>query len=76
MEPVSFPAQSRVALCGGTHGNEMSGVYLVRELQRQKIEKVGSATLTTVISNPRAVQMCKRYTDVDLNRCFTDAILR
>ncbi|XP_071263252.1 N-acyl-aromatic-L-amino acid amidohydrolase (carboxylate-forming) B-like isoform X2 [Salvelinus alpinus] len=75
MEPVSLPAQSRVALCGGTHGNEMSGVYLVRELQRQKLEKVGSATLTTVISNPRAVQMCKRYTEVDLNRCFTDAIL-
>uniref|UniRef100_A0A8K9WL04 N-acyl-aromatic-L-amino acid amidohydrolase n=1 Tax=Oncorhynchus mykiss TaxID=8022 RepID=A0A8K9WL04_ONCMY len=73
MEPVSLPPQSRVALCGGTHGNEMSGVYLVRELQ--KLEKVGSATLTTVISNPRAVQMCKRYTDVDLNRCFTDAIL-
>uniref|UniRef100_A0A8C7VFR1 N-acyl-aromatic-L-amino acid amidohydrolase n=1 Tax=Oncorhynchus mykiss TaxID=8022 RepID=A0A8C7VFR1_ONCMY len=70
---VSLPPQSRVALCGGTHGNEMSGVYLVRELQ--KLEKVGSATLTTVISNPRAVQMCKRYTDVDLNRCFTDAIL-
>ncbi|XP_070972203.1 N-acyl-aromatic-L-amino acid amidohydrolase (carboxylate-forming) B-like isoform X1 [Oncorhynchus clarkii lewisi] len=75
MEPVSLPALSRVAICGGTHGNEMSGVYLVRELQRQKLEKAGSATLTTVISNPRAVQVCKRYTDMDLNRCFTDAIL-
>uniref|UniRef100_A0A3Q4BCD3 N-acyl-aromatic-L-amino acid amidohydrolase n=1 Tax=Mola mola TaxID=94237 RepID=A0A3Q4BCD3_MOLML len=31
---VCFPKLSRVAVCGGTHGNELSGVYLVRELQR------------------------------------------
>ena len=76
MEQVSFPPLSRVAVCGGTHGNEMSGVYVVREMQRQKVEKVGSASVTTVISNPRAVEVCRRYTDTDLNRCFTDDILR
>ncbi|XP_046900389.1 N-acyl-aromatic-L-amino acid amidohydrolase (carboxylate-forming) B isoform X4 [Hypomesus transpacificus] len=75
MEQVSFPPLSRVAVCGGTHGNEMSGVYVVREMQRQKVEKVGSASVTTVISNPRAVEVCRRYTDTDLNRCFTDDIL-
>ncbi|XP_010865753.1 N-acyl-aromatic-L-amino acid amidohydrolase (carboxylate-forming) A [Esox lucius] len=75
MDPVSLPPLSRIAICGGTHGNEMSGVHLVRELQRQKMEKVGSAALTTVISNPCAIQVCRRYIDKDLNRCFTDAIL-
>ncbi|XP_022621139.1 N-acyl-aromatic-L-amino acid amidohydrolase (carboxylate-forming) B-like [Seriola dumerili] len=75
MECVSFPPLSRVAICGGTHGNEMSGVYMVREMQKQKVEKAGSVFITTVLANPRAVDACKRYTDTDLNRSFTDALL-
>ncbi|GAA6214796.1 N-acyl-aromatic-L-amino acid amidohydrolase (carboxylate-forming) B-like [Lates japonicus] len=75
MECVSFPPVNRFAICGGTHGNETSGVYMVREMQKQKIEKVGSVSITTVLSNPRAVDACKRYTETDLNRCFTDALL-
>ncbi|KAM3864818.1 N-acyl-aromatic-L-amino acid amidohydrolase (carboxylate-forming) B-like [Diretmus argenteus] len=75
MEHVSFPALSRFAICGGTHGNEMSGVHLVQEMQKQKIDKVGSVSITTVISNPRATEACRRYTETDLNRCFTEAIL-
>ncbi|XP_071382383.1 N-acyl-aromatic-L-amino acid amidohydrolase (carboxylate-forming) B-like [Centroberyx affinis] len=75
MEHVSFPALSRVAICGGTHGNEMSGVWIVREMQKQQVDKVGSVSITAVISNPRAVEACKRYTETDLNRCFTDALL-
>ncbi|XP_071359371.1 N-acyl-aromatic-L-amino acid amidohydrolase (carboxylate-forming) B-like [Trachinotus anak] len=74
MECVSFPPLSRVAICGGTHGNEMSGVYMVREVQKQKVE-AGSVSVFTVLSNPRAVDACKRYTDTDLNRCFTDTLL-
>ncbi|XP_035274916.1 N-acyl-aromatic-L-amino acid amidohydrolase (carboxylate-forming) B-like isoform X2 [Anguilla anguilla] len=76
MEPVSLPAIPRLALCGGTHGNELSGVYLVREWQRKKAEKeVESVDVVTVIANPRAVQQCRRYIEQDLNRCFTSAIL-
>ncbi|XP_029907633.1 N-acyl-aromatic-L-amino acid amidohydrolase (carboxylate-forming) B-like isoform X2 [Myripristis murdjan] len=75
MEHVSLPALSRVAICGGTHGNELSGVWIVREMQKQQVEKVGSISITTVMSNPRAVEACKRYMETDLNRCFTDAIL-
>ncbi|XP_073329948.1 N-acyl-aromatic-L-amino acid amidohydrolase (carboxylate-forming) B-like [Pagrus major] len=75
MERVSFPPLSRVAICGGTHGNEMSGVYMVRELQKQKVDQAGSLSITTVLSNPRAVDVCRRYIDQDLNRCFTDALL-
>ncbi|XP_076003853.1 N-acyl-aromatic-L-amino acid amidohydrolase (carboxylate-forming) B-like [Genypterus blacodes] len=75
MERVSIPALSRIAICGGTHGNELSGVHIVREMQRRQIDKVGSASLTTVLSNPRAVQVCRRYVDTDLNRCFSHEIL-
>ncbi|XP_069024375.1 N-acyl-aromatic-L-amino acid amidohydrolase (carboxylate-forming) B-like [Embiotoca jacksoni] len=75
MEPVSFSPMSRVAVCGGTHGNEMSGVYIVKEMQKQKVEKIGSVAITTVLSNPRALDACTRYQETDLNRCFTDDLL-
>ncbi|KAJ8383144.1 hypothetical protein SKAU_G00039220 [Synaphobranchus kaupii] len=74
MEVVSLPAVSRVAVCGGTHGNELSGVYLVRELQKKR-EEADNVSVMTVMSNPRAVQQCRRYTETDLNRCFTTATL-
>lgn len=75
MEHASFSPLSRVAICGGTHGNEMSGVYMVREIQKQKVDQTGSVSITTVLSNPRAVDACRRYMETDLNRCFTDALL-
>ncbi|XP_041838572.1 N-acyl-aromatic-L-amino acid amidohydrolase (carboxylate-forming) B-like isoform X2 [Melanotaenia boesemani] len=75
MEHVSFPPLSRVAICGGTHGNELTGVYIVKEMQKQKVDKMGSVSMTTVMANPRAVDVCRRYTETDLNRCFTDALL-
>lgn len=75
---IRLPALRRVAICGGTHGNEMTGVYLVPELERQQKEKgdaAWSVPLTTVLSNPRAIKACSRYIDKDLNRCFTSPIL-
>lgn len=80
-EPVCLPRLSRVAVCGGTHGNELSGVYLVKELlklQRRPSEDDDEepTSLLTVLSNPRAVQQGRRYTDTDLNRCFTLATLK
>ncbi|XP_023650047.1 N-acyl-aromatic-L-amino acid amidohydrolase (carboxylate-forming) B-like isoform X2 [Paramormyrops kingsleyae] len=77
MEVVSLPAVSRVAICGGTHGNEMTGVFLVKELQKRKRKEEGAEApdILPVISNPRAVQRCQRYIETDLNRCFTTATL-
>ncbi|XP_035492211.1 N-acyl-aromatic-L-amino acid amidohydrolase (carboxylate-forming) B isoform X1 [Scophthalmus maximus] len=75
MECVSLPPLSNFAICGGTHGNELTGVYILREMQKHNVEKVGSVSITTVLSNPRAVDACRRYTDRDLNRCFTDDLL-
>lgn len=62
----------RVAVTGGTHGNEMCGVYLARywlqspgELQRP------SFSAMPVLANPAATAACRRYMDRDLNRSFT-----
>ncbi|XP_029995852.1 N-acyl-aromatic-L-amino acid amidohydrolase (carboxylate-forming) B-like [Sphaeramia orbicularis] len=75
MEHVFFPPLSRVAVCGGTHGNELTGVYMVREMQKQTMDKDGPVSVTAVLANPPAVDACRRYIDTDLNRCFTDALL-
>jgi aspartoacylase len=48
----------RVAIVGGTHGNEFTGAYLVKKLA------------LTLLGNPKAFEQCKRYIDKDLNRCF------
>ncbi|KAM9792560.1 N-acyl-aromatic-L-amino acid amidohydrolase (carboxylate-forming) A-like [Neosynchiropus ocellatus] len=75
MEPVAFQPLTRVALCGGTHGNEMSGISIIREFQNKKVEKMGSVSVTPILSNPRAVDACRRYIDTDINRCFTKSLL-
>ncbi|KAJ3615294.1 hypothetical protein NHX12_018862 [Muraenolepis orangiensis] len=72
MERVLFKPLSQVAICGGTHGNELCGVYMLKELPR---DRSGTFSLTTVLANPRAVDTCQRFTEKDLNRCFTDTLL-
>lgn len=69
---VRFDEARRVAIFGGTHGNEMSGVTLVNlwvknsaEIQRKRIET------RAFITNPKAVEKCARYVDTDLNRAFS-----
>uniref|UniRef100_A0A8D3BTD5 Aspartoacylase n=1 Tax=Scophthalmus maximus TaxID=52904 RepID=A0A8D3BTD5_SCOMX len=70
--PARFDEARRVAIFGGTHGNEMSGVTLVNlwvkngsEIQRKMVDT------KPFITNPRAVEKCTRYVDTDLNRAFT-----
>lgn len=70
-------AARRVAIFGGTHGNEMSGVTLVNlwtknssEIQRKGVET------RPFVANPWAVEKCVRYVDTDLNRAFTPENLR
>ncbi len=61
----------RVAIVGGTHGNEWTGVYLVRKFQ-QSPQWVQRSTFETVtlLANPKAIALNQRYVDRDLNRCF------
>lgn len=70
----------QAGLCGGTHGNELTGVTAVQR-RRLSVPTADTAflpaatepttfTLTSLISNPGAVELCRRYRDFDLNRCF------
>lgn len=67
----------RVAIFGGTHGNEMSGIMLVNMWLKNGAEIQRSGVMTKpFITNPRAVEKCTRYVDTDLNRAFTPENLR
>lgn len=61
----------RVAIVGGTHGNEVTGIYLVKKFERSPhlIQRSSFESLT-LIANPKASAIGKRYVDTDLNRCF------
>ncbi|PNJ38789.1 N-acyl-aromatic-L-amino acid amidohydrolase (carboxylate-forming) [Pongo abelii] len=74
--PVPREPLRRVAVTGGTHGNEMSGICLAQhwlqapaELQRPSFSAV------PVLANPAAIAGCRRYVDHDLNRTFTSCFL-
>jgi aspartoacylase len=62
----------RVAIVGGTHGNEFIGVYLIKKFARfpNSIERDTFETMT-LLANPKAFAARRRYIDRDLNRCFS-----
>nr|AAI59076.1 LOC733935 protein [Xenopus tropicalis] len=73
---VLNPVQ-RVAIFGGTHGNELSGVFLVNHWLKhgEEIARPG-IEVRPFITNPGAVEKCVRYVDTDLNRVFDSENLR
>lgn len=61
----------RVLIVGGTHGNELNGIYLVKKFQRfPHLIARSSFDSFTLLANPKAHEQMKRYVDEDLNRCF------
>lgn len=63
----------RVVLVGGTHGNELTGVYLVKKFQQSpNLLDRSSLNCTTLLANPKAIAANCRYVDRDLNRCFAN----
>ena len=67
---------NKVAIVGGTHGNEFSGIYLLRKWREspQQIER-DSFAVETVFANPKAFEQNKRYLDCDMNRQFVQGDL-
>ncbi|MBD2562249.1 MULTISPECIES: aspartoacylase [Nostoc] len=63
----------RVAIVGGNHGNELTGIHLVKKFQQYPnlINRVSFETLA-LLGNLKAIEEGKRYIDKDLNRCFTN----
>ncbi|HEY9609784.1 aspartoacylase [Allocoleopsis sp.] len=66
-----IPPIQRVLIVGGTHGNELTGAYIVKKLEQQPAQ-VRRATFETItlLANPEAFATVRRYVDKDLNRCF------
>jgi aspartoacylase len=62
---------SRVLIVGGTHGNEFTGVHLIKKFEQfpQLIHRSSFETLT-LLANPQAFTAVRRYINKDLNRCF------
>lgn len=67
MAPVS-----RVAIFGGTHGNETNGVYVVDALQKDAawLQRPSIQEISLEHTNTKAVDEVVRFIDVDLNRQF------
>lgn len=61
----------KVMIVGGTHGNEFTGVYLIKKYEKfpNLISRSSFETLT-LLSNPKSFELVKRYVETDLNRCF------
>ena len=58
----------------GTHGNEYTGVYVLKwlEAQRDNLEGVyPSLKIATLLANPKAHAENRRFVDDDLNRMFS-----
>lgn len=65
-----------VAIVGGTHGNELAGIYLLDHWQHNpELIDRKSFNTKTLLANTQAISQNKRYTDCDLNRQFASAAL-
>mmetsp|Transcript_6244 Transcript_6244/g.15451 ORF Transcript_6244/g.15451 Transcript_6244/m.15451 type:complete len:349 (-) Transcript_6244:165-1211(-) len=66
-----------IAVVGGTHGNEYTGVFCVKALERQllKGERKYPFQISTLIGNTEAYKQNKRFIDEDLNRQFSEAAM-
>ncbi len=65
-----------IAIIGGTHGNELTGIYLAKKFQQSPdLIARSSLQVTTLLANPKAIELNRRYVDRDLNRCFAQADL-
>lgn len=60
-----------VAVIGGTHGNEITGAWLLERWRRHAdVVRRPSFHTHVLLGNPKALQQVRRYVDQDLNRSF------
>lgn len=64
----------RVLIVGATHGNELTGAWLLRRIQHSPTiaSRPSLDSVETVIGNPKAYAETRRFIDVDLNRQFRE----
>lgn len=71
-----MPNINSVVVCGGTHGNEYTGVWCIKELEQPSViqrvsKRFPSLKIATLLGNPEAHMANKRFIHTDLNREFT-----
>ena len=67
----------KIAIVGGTHGNELTGINLVKYWQKQNEEiRFSSFDTQLLLANQNAIDKCTRYVETDLNRCFKTSDLQ
>ena len=68
------PPIRRVVVAGGCHGNEYSGIYMLRQLERNADDvsaRYPSLTVETLVANIQAHDQNRRFILNDLNRLFS-----
>jgi len=60
----------KVLIVGGTHGNEWTGVMIVKKYQDYFTKNFPDLKLNFIHANPEAYHINKRFKDEDLNRAF------
>lgn len=60
----------KVIVFGGTHGNEWTGVYVIKKYSQQLAKEFPELDIHFVHANPEAFAINKRFKDEDLNRAF------
>ncbi|MEB3160432.1 MAG: aspartoacylase [Synechocystis sp.] len=66
-----------LAIIGGVHGNERTGIEVVRQWQRRDVSsQFPGLKCHYFLANPKAIAANQRYIDRDLNRCFRQRDLK
>jgi len=67
----------RVAIVGATHGNELTGAWVVRRILHAPdlVQRPSFEAWEAMLGNPRAYQETRRFVDEDLNRQFLSEAL-
>ena len=65
MKPIN-----KVIVLGGTHGNEWTGIFAIKQYAEAFKQEFPELDLHFILANPEAYQINKRFKDEDLNRAF------
>ena len=61
----------KILLSAGIHGNEKTGIFLVEKFQKNpELIHRKNFTTETLLINTKAIELNRRYYEIDLNRCF------
>ena len=62
---------NKVLLSAGIHGNEKTGIFLIKKFKKNPdLLYRKNFTTETLLINTKAIELNRRYYEIDLNRCF------